>query len=281
MRLIVDCDPLVYGMGFAAQGEPEHHAFNLVKGQLTKYMERFGSDDISCHLTGSRSSQWRPQLYPDYKASRLDKPKPEHYDAIRRYLIRHWNAKVSDGIEADDAVCLEAYTYKGYSMRNHMPEQEERDEMLPQCVIISIDKDLDQCPGWHFKPGTTRYPKDWYYYVDRTTAALWWGTQMLMGDDGDDIQGIPGIGPAKARDMMLKIDPECYDMASIAAEVSANYHERGLELDDYIKTEVLVSMIQDDKDYADVRERMEESINSEPSVAGEEVQDTSVQELRS
>lgn len=276
MRLIVDADPLVYGMGFAANDEPAHHALNLVKMQLQKYMERFGTDDISVHLTGSRDAQWRPLLYPDYKASRLTAPKPEHYQAIREYLIRHWNAKVSEGIEADDAVCLEAYKYKGYSMRNWCPDAADYDMMAPQCVMISVDKDLDQCPGWRFKPGTENRPKDWFYYVDYETAALWWGCQMLMGDDGDDIKGIPGIGPAKAKKMMLALEPDQYNVLDIRAHTLSLYRAQGLTEGDWIKTWELVSMIQDDNDYADMCERATQAINSESGVAGQEIQDTSV-----
>lgn len=268
MRLIVDCDPLVYGMGFAAQGEPYVHALNLVKIQLQRYMEFFGSKDISAHLTGSREDQWRPQLYPSYKADRLTAQKPEHYDAIRDYLVTHWNAQVSDGIEADDAVCLEAYEYKQYSLGHIDEECEEFDQIAPTCVMVSVDKDLDQCPGWHFKPGTISRPKDWYYYINRETAALWWGCQMLMGDPGDDIVGIPNIGKAKAKRFMLELPTDQYDYDSISAHVLNVYKDYHLDEADFVKTKELVSMIQDKDDYDRLLRSIEEAANSQPVLAG-------------
>ena len=274
MRLIVDADPLVYGCGFAAQGEPEHHALNLVKQQLIKYQKFFGSDDMSVHLSGSQGDLLRKQIHPDYKINRAKKPKPDHYQAIRDYLERHWNAQISTELEADDEVCLEANMYKDYSIWNQDEEAIEKDQMYPSCVIISIDKDLDQAPGWHFKP--RRNPKEpIYYYVEPYTAMMWWGSQMIMGDSGDDIVGIPDVGKVKARDFMLEL-PVDVDFSDIREHTMNVYLDHGLTPEDWLETEDLVTMVQDNQSYANLLRSRNKAANRESGVAGSEVQDPEV-----
>lgn len=256
MKLIVDADPLVYGMGFAAEGEPMPNALNLVKTQLNKYKDEFGSDHLEVYLSGSRKDLIRTRQYPDYKTSRESKPKPEHYQAIRDYLVDVWGAKVQSDIEADDAVCIDAFGEKGYSLWDYDEDRAELDEIHPQCIIISIDKDLDQCPGWHYKPN-----KEIFYYIDRDTAGLWWACQMLMGDAGDDIEGIPGIGPAKAKKLLLPIA----DWASIddlEVHTAVCYHDYQLTEEDLLRTRDLVTMIQDEKSYGDLLRDFAETTNS-------------------
>ena len=94
-----------------------------------------------------------------------------HYDAIRNYLAWSWDATIWDGIEADDAVAIEAT------------------ELGEKGIIVSLDKDLDQVPGWHFN-----FVKRGLYYLTPEESMFLFYKQFLTGDAVDNIQGAWRIG---------------------------------------------------------------------------------------
>lgn len=135
---------------------------------------------------------FRYKYFPEYKANRKDAEKPAHMEQMKKHLQARYNAVAVDGEEADDRVswrqmqCLE--------------------EGIDSC-IVSIDKDLDNTPGWHYN-----WVKEELYYIDEKQADLNFYRQMLMGDNTDGIPGLPGIGKQKA----LKLLPEwTEDLADI------------------------------------------------------------------
>ena len=68
------------------------------------------------------------------------------------------------------------------------------------CILVSIDKDLDTVPGWHYN-----YDKKITYFVTPEEASYNFYYQLLVGDSSDNIKGAVGVGPAKAK----KILSEC------------------------------------------------------------------------
>ncbi len=61
------------------------------------------------------------------------------------------------------------------------------------CVIVSLDKDLDQIVGWHYN-----FVKHLGYYIKPEEALVKLYTQMLTGDAADNIKGLFRVGPVKA-----------------------------------------------------------------------------------
>ena len=60
-------------------------------------------------------------------------------------------------------------------------------------VIVSQDKDFDQCVGWRYNP---RHKK--LYEVTEESGKLWFYRQFLIGDGIDNIKGADGIGLVKS-----------------------------------------------------------------------------------
>ena len=60
-------------------------------------------------------------------------------------------------------------------------------------IIVSIDKDFDQVPGWHYN-----FVKGEKYYVDDDQGFYNFCAQLLTGDRADNIIGLRGIGPVGA-----------------------------------------------------------------------------------
>lgn len=152
----------------------------------------------------------------EYKGTRKQ-DKPYHYKNLTQYFLSSFDTVVNeDGLEADDVMCI--------------LQQKYLDEGKPdETVICSRDKDLWQCPGWHYSwevgkqaakgplfvtelgwlthlnegekdaKGKARPPKifgcgDLFFYY-----------QLLVGDTIDNIGGIKGRGP----DFAYKLLKDC------------------------------------------------------------------------
>ena len=188
VEAIVDADFLVYKVGFSNEDEEERWALNRLTEWFTDiiYM-RLKCDDYRAWITGKTNFRFEVATTIPYKGNRKDAPKPKHYDALRKHLMK-LGAEMSEGEEADDAVAI-ASTKGNY-------------------WIVHVDKDLDQLPGWHYNP-----VKDEEYYVTEFEGLYSFYKQILTGDRVDNIEGLRGIGPVKA-DKILKdctTERELYD----------------------------------------------------------------------
>ena len=134
--------------------------------------------EYKAFLTGP--GNFRKEINPGYKANRKDKPLPMWLASCREYLISAWNAEVTEGHEADDALGM------------HQTED---------TIICSIDKDLLQIPGKHFN-----FVKQEFLDVLEADGIRHFYKQMLIGDRSDNIFGVNGIGPVKANKIIDPLD---------------------------------------------------------------------------
>jgi len=137
---------------------------------------------------------FRKHIYPEYKANRTA-TKPKHLQFLRDYLVESWQGTVAEKMEADD--------YLGINQHE-------------SSIICSIDKDLLQVPGKHYN-----FVKKEFYEVDEETGSRNFYTQLLTGDTSDNIKGIAGIGPVKAKKALA----ECFteqEMFSVVRDMYKN-----------------------------------------------------------
>lgn len=143
------------------------------------------SDCEEYNLFLSTKSNFRKEINPEYKANRKDTVPPQWLQQCKEYLITEWNAKVKEYYEADDLLGM------------HQKQD---------TVLCSFDKDLLMIPGMHFN-----WKKQ--QYGDITIVGYFDGlqhfyTQMLVGDATDNVIGIAGIGPVKAKKALSTCDNE-------------------------------------------------------------------------
>ena len=192
--LLIDGDILVYRAGFAVKDGPVSHALQAVKMMLNDMVRRNASGareleqcQTQIYLSSNDKSNYRYDVAvtKPYKGNRKA-PKPEHYDAIREYMTEHHGAFVVSDMEADDALSI--------GQMNLAFHPKLGGQLFPEtCTIATIDKDLDQTPGWHYN-----FVKKKRYYVSKTQAYRIFCTAMLTGDSVDNIRGVEGVGPVKA-----------------------------------------------------------------------------------
>ena len=155
---------------------------------LTTILSNCGCDKGQLFLTGK--GNFREEIYPEYKGNRDGTHKPLMYKEFKQWLIDRHSAVLVEGREADDEIAM-------LGCNN------------PGAVICSIDKDLLMVPATHYN-----WNKDKLITVSEDEGNRWFFQQLLMGDAVDNIVGLKGIGPAKAKKLVggCETVQEMYDM---------------------------------------------------------------------
>ena len=151
------------------------------------------------------SSSYRKDIYPLYKQNRKDKYESqteaeraefelffEDFTSTLELLAEHYPVLRYQGVEADD---IAAYIVSKKAKLH-----------IPEIWLMSSDKDWDLL----IQPGVSRFS-----YVTRkeTTYENWndhypfepsdyISIKCLMGDSGDNVPGIPGVGPKRAQQLV-------------------------------------------------------------------------------
>ena len=182
---LIDADSLCYAVGFSSNDAEESIAIARLEETMTELCMELDCEDYKGFLTGKGNFRDSIAVTVPYKGQRVSE-KPVHLQALRCHLVTSWGFTVVQGIEADDAVGIAAYA---------VPEDET--------IMVHIDKDLNQFRGWHYN-----YKKKEKYYVTEFEGLHSFYTQILTGDRIDNIVGLKGIGPVKAKKVLEKCTNE-------------------------------------------------------------------------
>ena len=181
MKLLIDGDLIQYQAAYSKDATTVTGVIEKVDSILNDILYNCSQynrqNEYTIYLTGS--GNFRHQIAGDYKANR-PKEKPQTLALARQWLIDQWGAVVVDGQEADDAIAQEA-TRVGYG----------------DVIIVSIDKDFKQLPCLIYN-----FRKNTWLKIDELGAKYNFWTQVLTGDNVDNIKGLVGIGPVKAKKIL-------------------------------------------------------------------------------
>jgi len=154
--------------------EPVMNALHALKLKLTDIVEETGCTSHELFLTKGDNFRHQLAVTAPYKGHRP--PKPIHFKACFEYLVSHWGATYTEGLEADDIVAI---------------LQEDN------TCIAHIDKDIDTVAGRHFNFDTYTF-----YELTEQEALCNFYRQFLVGDTSDNIKGVDGIGKVKAAKLL-------------------------------------------------------------------------------
>jgi hypothetical protein len=97
-------------------------------------------------------------------------------------VIANYSTEIHDMLEADDLLAIR--------QRNNT-------------ILCSIDKDLDQVEGWHYRWEQTRkgevVGEAKLYKIDADQGLRNFYAQLIIGDTTDNIRGVAGSGKKAAR----------------------------------------------------------------------------------
>ena len=191
MIALLDADILCYRVGFATNDDHENTAIETMAVFLEDLLmfDLIDCEEHELFLTGKVNYRNDIAVTVPYKGNRKDVKKPVHLPLLREYLQTAWAASVSDGQEADDDIAIRAT------------------ELGDDCIIVSIDKDFMQVPGWHYN-----FVKKEKKYVTPEEGLRFFYKQILTGDNADNIKGIHRVGDVKATKMLAdaKTEQELY-----------------------------------------------------------------------
>lgn len=204
MQALIDQDLLCYRCAASAENDDLGIAIYRIDELLDNILNKTEATSYRAFLTSS--SNFRKQIYPEYKANRTQ-PKPRHLRDLQVYSLEKLNAEYApDGLEADDALAI---------------------NQTEETVICSLDKDLLQVPGHHFSweingKGWSR-PDTFIEQTELEGLRLFY-KQCLKGDTSDNVKGIEGLGEKKA----AKILADCsshLEMFNIVRDLYGNDDE--------------------------------------------------------
>ncbi len=182
MKLLIDCDFVVYKCTAAAESEIDFgddviivtssfkEAYSCVQRELKRIANKFGSFDEMI-LFFSDSKNFRKDIQKDYKGHR-NRKKPCGYRRVINKLMDEYPVIKMPTLEADDAMGI-------YATKN------------PGNIIVSPDKDMKQIPG-------LLYNFDESFTITKAEGDRWHLIQSMAGDNTDGYAGVPGIGVKRA-----------------------------------------------------------------------------------
>lgn len=204
MQALIDQDLLCYRCAASAENDDLGIALYRIDELLDNILNKTEATSYRAFLTSS--SNFRKQIYPEYKANRTQ-PKPRHLRDLQVYSLDKLNAEYApDGLEADDALAI---------------------NQTEDTIICSLDKDLLQVPGHHFSweingKGWSR-PDTFIEQTELEGLRLFY-KQCLKGDTSDNVKGIEGLGEKRA----TKILADCsshLEMFNIVRDLYGNDDE--------------------------------------------------------
>ena len=126
MRALVDGDIVVYRGAASAEKEEQWVALARADQMIQTFL--LIQHPIAIVFTLQVVATLEGKLSSEYKANRPD-TRPQHWKAVREFLVTQHKAFICEGFEADDQLGI------------------DQDKENGNTTICSIDKDLLQIPG--------------------------------------------------------------------------------------------------------------------------------------
>lgn len=189
---VMDCDSIIYTAFHPKKvldenNEPVRKDNKFVYEEKTEEEIIESCDDVmhmiltNCNAThyiayvkGLHTIKHRVEVNPLYKANRSSEP-PKNWNLCKNYLIEKWGVIEAHNYEVDDYVNVTRLTLK-------------------DAFIVAIDKDLlslEAKDKMHYN-----WRKNEWIDVSKFVAERIFWSDMIIGQKGDNLTGIPGKGEA-------------------------------------------------------------------------------------
>lgn len=228
---LLDADILAIESCFSGQIEEEGettilpfcYVIDTIENKIQEIKDKLETRlDPICFLSGPTNFRYEIAKRKGYKENREGMQKPFHFENAKAFITSRYNTYTSVGCEADDLLSISQMENLRRKDINFNPEKAET-------VIVSRDKDLLQCQGWHYGWECGNQPERRLQWVDElgdlqiqyvdgvspktgkptkrfkklTGSGLkWFYAQMLTGDAVDNIPGLKGVGGVKAFNLL-------------------------------------------------------------------------------
>jgi 5'-3' exonuclease len=200
LHALIDADLVCYRSAASCKEDDSVNiAIIRTDSLMQQLLHETTAETYQAFLSGGEN--FRKKIDPQYKANRKDMTPPKWLQECREFLVTEYGAQVTDGIEADDAMGI------------------AQDKENGTTCIVSLDKDMLQIPGHHYRWAISGHSTSSNGMKDWTKEAEWLNVSYieglrsfyissLVGDVSDNIRGAAGIGKAKAPRILAGMDTE-------------------------------------------------------------------------
>lgn len=220
--LLIDGSNLMMRAAFGGDITPAQ-AVPIATGLVERVIRQMQATHLVLALDTIAPS-WRKELYPAYKANRTQDTGPWLAAACDAWEARGWYVAAQDGFEADDILATIARR-----AARHYPVavvSSDSDLLVLAATEVVIVKPQN---GGKFETVSASEVCGKYRIV---TPALLTDLKALTGESGDNIKGVPGIGPVRAAELLATYhtleqtiaagrDGKCKHSATVAAHEPA------------------------------------------------------------
>ena len=257
---LIDADSIYFRMACVVSSDDKLHRNwkKAMRQGINHTINEIKKNTMTDHqlIAVKGKGNFRNEIYPKYKANRpaLSEPRKEALAYGHQYMVDYHGAIMADGMEADDLVSIWS------------AEQRDYDQ---DPIVVGIDKDLLQIPGWHYN-----FVKKESQYIDVDKADHCLMLQCLTGDSTDNIPGIKGIGPKRAEKLLHGVS-----LGRRWGRVRAAW--RANKAGDPTTSRRLLEMLTSWEELDDIRNKLESKTaqRKQDVLAGKESEDDRVSEL--
>jgi len=218
--LAVDGDIIAYRTAAVCEDHFEGAVEDILASTLEKIATDTGISNMRIYLSGENNFRYDIGKTRPYKGNRASMKRPRYLNHAKEWLIKEHKAIRVHGYEADDGIAT--------------------DMTLNGAIHCGIDKDILQVPGLHYN-----YVKEEWIEISEEEATLKLWRQVLMGDNSDNIPGLPKVGEKTAEKLIFDAATAEADALSVYQEVCEEKME-GTDYEVYFKEQTkLIYMVRD------------------------------------
>jgi len=177
--LIIDADSLLYRICWKPKSKTlAIHSMETFVNDIIR-----DTNAVNAYVFVKGHGNFRFAIDVEYKAHRNSSIDPDMKERINELYEFCREAYVAcDDAEADDYAVIQFNTAIAAGRT---------------AVLAHVDKDLNMAPGMHYNYVTKKH-----YIVEPEDGHAFLMTQLITGDAADNIKGIYGLGPAKAKKLL-------------------------------------------------------------------------------
>lgn len=191
--LAVDGDIIAYRTAAVCEDHFEGACDAIIASTIKDIATDTGISRMRIYLSGERNFRYDIAKTKPYKGNRATMVAPKYLNHCKEYMIKNYRAIRVHGFEADDGIAS--------------------DMTQNNAIHCGIDKDILQIAGDHYN-----YVNKEWQHVTEEEALITLYRQILMGDNSDNIPGLPRVG-AKTAEKVIE------DAASAHEDAIAYYTE--------------------------------------------------------
>jgi DNA polymerase-1 len=199
---------------FGGDIEPARSTPNAIS-LIERAARELGATHLVVALDYTDAPSWRKVEFPDYKGHRTRDTSPWLIEGAAQMSARGWRVEMAAGFEADDVIATIALRSRGRA----------------GVVVLSNDSDLLTLTAHPRSAITVARPiaggafqmmagADVCAKYRIPAARLLPDFKAMVGESGDNVPGVPGIGPKKAAALLHKLG----DLEAIILAGSGGYN---------------------------------------------------------